>query len=108
VAFRYVRHREPADGLILCGFLGAWLPWAFVGRVAFIQYLLPGVPFGVLAVATLFQDVAARWRPKVAGAYALLCVAAFLHFYPILSAWPVQSQSLAGRRWFWLDRWRGY
>lgn len=108
VAFRYVRRREPADGLILCGFLGAWLPWAFVGRVAFIQYLLPGVPFGVLAVATLFQDVAARWRPRVAGAYALLCVAAFLHFYPILSAWPVQAPSLAGRRWFWFDRWRGY
>jgi len=111
VAFRYVRRREPADGLILCGFLGVWLPWAFVGRVAFIQYLLPGVPFGALAVATLLQDAAAltgRWRARVVGTYAVLCVVAFAHFYPILSAWPVSPKTLAGRRWFWIDKWRGH
>jgi dolichyl-phosphate-mannose--protein O-mannosyl transferase len=111
VALRYLRHREPADGLILCGFFGAWLPWAFVGRVAFIQYLLPGVPFGALAVATVLQDVAAvarRWRTRVVGAYVALCVATFLHFYPILSAWPVSHRSLAGRRWFWISQWRGH
>jgi dolichyl-phosphate-mannose--protein O-mannosyl transferase len=111
VALRYIRRREPADGLILCCFLGAWLPWAFVGRVAFLQYLLPGVPFGTMAVATLLRDAASltgRWRERVSGAYAALCVAAFIHFYPILSAWPVSHESLAGRRWFWLSTWRGY
>ncbi len=111
VVLRYLRRREPADGLILCGFFGAWLPWAFVGRVAFIQYLLPGLPFGILAVATVLQDAAtaaSRWRARVVGAYVALCVATFLHFYPILSAWPVSPKSLEGRRWFWFSQWRGY
>jgi len=111
VAIRFIQRRQPADGLILCGFLGAWLPWAFVGRVAFIQYLLPGVPFGVLAVATLLQDTAeaaGRRRVLVCGAAAALCVAVFIHFYPILSAWPVTPRSLAGRQWFWFEQWRGH
>ncbi|HSP77742.1 MAG TPA: hypothetical protein VLQ93_04400, partial [Myxococcaceae bacterium] len=111
VAQRYLKLRQPGDGLILCGFFGAWLPWAFIGRVTFIQYLLPGVPFGVLAVATLLRDMtgaAGRWRLWLAGAYATLCVATFLHFYPILSAALVSRESLAGRQWFWIDSWRGY
>lgn len=111
VAFRFLHLRRPADGLILCGFLGAWLPWAFVGRVAFIQYLLPGVPFGVLAVATLLQDTAeaaGRRRVLVYGVGVTACLAVFIHFYPILSAWPVTRESLAGRQWFWIDQWRGF
>jgi predicted membrane-bound dolichyl-phosphate-mannose-protein mannosyltransferase len=111
VAFRYLRRREPQDAFILCGFMGAWLPWAFVGRVAFMQYLLPGLPFGALAVAMLLRDLTGltrRWRVPVAGVYAACCLAAFAHFYPILSARPVSPESLAGRRWFWVEQWRGY
>lgn len=108
VGVRYGRRRVPADGLILCGFLGVWLPWAVIGRVAFVQYLLPAVPFGVLAIATVLHDLTARWpRLRLVPALAVVCAAATLfHFYPILSAHPVHPEAYEGRRWFWSERWR--
>lgn len=108
-AVRWVRERLPADGVILVGFCAFWLPWAFIGRVTFMQYLLPAVPFGALAVARLVTDAATalgkrgRWVPL---GYAGVCVALFVWFYPIWTGLPVAKSALAGSRWFWFASWR--
>ncbi|HZS39050.1 MAG TPA: phospholipid carrier-dependent glycosyltransferase, partial [Polyangia bacterium] len=95
-------------GIVLAGFLGAWLPWAIVGRVTFAQYFLPAVPFGVLAVAAALDDARRRLRGGawLQSGYAALAFAAFVYFYPIWSGWPVAASKLAGARWFWFASWR--
>lgn len=109
VAIRWLRHREPQDALILVGFCGVWLPWAFVDRVAFIQYLLPAVPFGIMAIVTVLHDLVC-WLPRAARLLAVFyiaaCAAAFGFFYPILSGLPVPRVLAATDHWFWLASWR--
>lgn len=108
VAVRWLRAREPADGLILCGFCAFWLPWIFVDRVAFIQYLLPAVPFGALAVARAVTDLGKFLRrPRLAvGIYAAVVVATFMNFYPFWSAYPISQEAAAGHRYYWFENWR--
>ncbi len=107
VAYRFWRSRLAKDALILIGFFGSWLPWLFVRRVGFIQYLLPAVPFGVLAVATALRDLASRRWGRVALAVgAGACVVSFVFFYPIWSAWAIDSTALASHHWLWFDSWR--
>lgn len=107
VAVRLIRRREMADALILGGFLSVWLPWAVISRPSFIRYLLPAVPCGALAVATLLRDLGIRFRrPSVLGIYVAACLFVFVHFYPIWTAVPVSEVALMGRRWFWLPSWR--
>jgi dolichyl-phosphate-mannose--protein O-mannosyl transferase len=108
VLVRFLRKRQAADGAILCGFFGQWLPWMFVGRVAFIQYLLPAVPFGALAVATVLEDLRLAWKGGryVAIGYAAVCLAVFVNFYPFWSAGAVTQNQLQSRRWYWFETWR--
>ncbi len=109
VAARWLRKREAADLFVLCGFCGFWLPWAFVGRVAFLLYLLPAVPFGALAVATALTDARAAVRPLgnlLFALYLAAVVATFANFYPLWSGYPIPPDDAHGRRYFWFDRWR--
>lgn len=108
VVVRWFKKRDPADGLILCGFFGFWLPWVFVDRVAFIQYLLPAVPFGTLAVVRALSDLGvAVARPRaVIGAYAALVVVVFVNFYPFWSGYPIPQETFAGKRYYWFEKWR--
>jgi dolichyl-phosphate-mannose--protein O-mannosyl transferase len=108
IVVRWFRKRDPADGLILCGFFGFWLPWVFVDRVAFIQYLLPAVPFGTLAVARALGDLgAALKRPHaVIGAYAAIVVLMFVNFYPFWTGYPIPNDVIAGKRYYWFEKWR--
>jgi dolichyl-phosphate-mannose--protein O-mannosyl transferase len=110
VVVRYARRRDPADGAILCGFCGFWLPWVFVDRVAFAQYLLPAVPFGVLAIASSLDDLRAalgrrgRWVPLV---YLAASFAVFVNFYPFWSAAPIPNKDFfQSHRYYWFDKWR--
>jgi dolichyl-phosphate-mannose--protein O-mannosyl transferase len=106
-AQRFVRKRQPGDALVVIGFCAAWLPWVFVPRVTFMQYLLPGVPFGVLGIVTMVNDLetALRRRP-ILGIYTAACAATFVYFYPIWSALPISQEAYASHRWLWFTAWR--
>jgi dolichyl-phosphate-mannose--protein O-mannosyl transferase len=109
VSLRFVRRREASYGIVVLGFFGQWLPWAFVGRTAFIQYFLPSLPFGVIAVAMAVRNAAAhvpRARAWLCGGYVAACALVLLWFYPVWTAWPVSVASLDSKRWFWFELWR--
>lgn len=109
VAARLWRQRQLADAVIVLGFCAVWLPWAFVRRVTFMQYLLPAVRFGALAVATVLDDVARAARRAgraLCVGYVAACLALFVNFYPFWSARLVTRAQLDGQRWFWFDAWR--
>jgi dolichyl-phosphate-mannose--protein O-mannosyl transferase len=106
---RWLRQRRLDDAVILLGFGGSWLPWAFVGRVTFLQYLLPAVPFGAMAVATVLEDLARRFgrRGRLLGyAYAVACLAVLVNFYPFWSGTLVTHEQLDSHRWYWFQAWR--
>jgi dolichyl-phosphate-mannose-protein mannosyltransferase len=102
---RFVRGRSLSDGIIAAGFLGLWLPWALAPGVTFVQYLLPAVPFGVLAITGMLSDIA-KWKPRfgpaVAVVYLVGCIGLFAHLYPLWTGLPVAKQGNASAHAFWL------
>ncbi len=106
IAWRYFKNQALRDACILFGFFGTWLPWMFIGRVLFIQYLLPAVPFGVMAVATALDDLATWWKVKwLPFVWVAICWAAFANFYPLWTAQPITGEDLHGTRMLWFHRW---
>jgi dolichyl-phosphate-mannose--protein O-mannosyl transferase len=98
---RWWRERFAAVVVFLIGFLGQWLPWALVPRIAFVYHFLPSVTFGCVAVAT--ACVAGIRRGGVARAlaigYLVVIAAAFVFFFPIYSGLPLSYQAFGSRIW---------
>lgn len=100
------RTRSLEDAFVVVPFLAVWLPWAVIGRVTFIQYVLPGLPFGALAIARLASLYGKQHFVKIAAGYGLAVALVFAHFYPILVGRSVPAASVHGVRWFWFPGWR--
>jgi dolichyl-phosphate-mannose-protein mannosyltransferase len=106
-AARWVRGPRGAarpEGVILLGFAAGylvWIPLTISRPFAFLFYLLPAVPFMVLALARALQ--LAPW-PRIArgvsvGALAT-AIALFAFFYPVLTARPLPPDEWLARMWF--------
>ncbi len=98
--------RPAALTVLLIGFFGQWLPWAFSPRGAFIYHVLPAVPFGCVALAWAVVGAWQRggfWRVG-AIVYVVAVVATFIFFYPVYTAMPLTSDALDQR--LLLDSWR--
>ena len=100
----WLARRDWRAGLICLGFAAIWLPWfATITRVMFDYYILPGLPFMVLALTMIAGLLMARWR--VAGTvgvtlYTLLVVANFAWLYPVLTGETVSLHAWGLRIWF--------
>jgi dolichyl-phosphate-mannose--protein O-mannosyl transferase len=130
VLFAWRRARDWRGGFIVVGFLGQYLPWFVQTRPTFFFYVLPLVPFMVLAVTWLARDAsdativvrepdtgevalhpetgepaisrAHVYRPFVV-AYLIAVVAVFWLFWPILTAGRITDLHL--RTIVWFRRW---
>ena len=101
-----IREWSRAAIVLAVGFLGSWVPWILVSRIAFVYHFLPAVPFGAMAVAWGASRLASRgtgWRAAV-SAYLLLVAAAFAFFYPIWSSGPLSEAAFNAR--MWIASWR--
>jgi dolichyl-phosphate-mannose-protein mannosyltransferase len=99
---RLWRGSSPALAVLLIGFFGQWLPWAFSPRSAFVYHFLPAVPFGALAVAFAVVMLFRRggvWR-WIVFMYLAALVAYFIYFYPIHAAVPMSREAFEARLWF--------
>ena len=116
ITVEWFRHNSPErpEGVIVAGFWVHFLPWtAFTaapfllgsGRSGmFIYYALPMVPFMALAQASAAQRLW-RWiagRVAVA-AFVLASVAAFVFYYPFLTALPLSERAWRARVWIFDD-----
>jgi dolichyl-phosphate-mannose--protein O-mannosyl transferase len=63
LAYRSVERRNLGEFLLLAFFGAVWLPWAVIGRVTFIQYILPAMPFGAAALGGGVLRLAAAGHP---------------------------------------------
>lgn len=106
VLVRWWRERNGALAVLAVGFLGTWLPWMLVPRIAFAYHFLPALPAGVLAVAVTLARLAGGGRVGrlFVLAYLAAVALAFAYFYPIWSGVPLAEASFESR--MWLPSWR--
>jgi dolichyl-phosphate-mannose--protein O-mannosyl transferase len=108
--WRAVARRDPAAVTVAVAIAAGWLTW-FVNleRTMFIFYMAPVVPFFVLAVTLVLQDVlgparADPWRRQAGLAavcgYVAIVAATFVFFYPVLSGQPLPHAQWLLRMWF--------
>jgi dolichyl-phosphate-mannose--protein O-mannosyl transferase len=108
--WRIVARRDPAALVPAVAIVAGWLTW-FVNpdRTMFIFYMAPAVPFFVLAITLVLQDVlgrpdAGRLRRQIglgAVAFSVAVIAAtFAFFYPVLVGQPLLQRDWLLRMWF--------
>ncbi|MGZ4508399.1 MAG: dolichyl-phosphate-mannose--protein mannosyltransferase [Blastococcus sp.] len=108
--WRILARRDPAAITVAVAIAAGWLTWFInLERTMFIFYLAPAVPFFVLAVTLVLQDVmggsrADQWRRHlglgVACVYLAVVVATFVFFYPVLAGRPLPHAQWLLRMWF--------
>jgi dolichyl-phosphate-mannose-protein mannosyltransferase len=95
VSFRWVRQRDwrGPEGLILAGFALTYGPWLLqtTGRAAlFIFYLLPTLPFMMLALGYVAISIGDTWQARATiGLFTALAIGYFAYFYPVLAETPL-------------------
>ncbi|RFU22776.1 dolichyl-phosphate-mannose--protein mannosyltransferase [Geodermatophilus marinus] len=110
VVWRLVARRDPAALLVAVAVAAGWGTW-FLNpeRTMFAFYTAPVVPFLVLAVVLVLQDVlgpagAPPWRRQlglgVVGLYVGVVVATFAFFHPVLTGSPLSHAEWLDRMWF--------
>jgi dolichyl-phosphate-mannose-protein mannosyltransferase len=108
--WRIIARRDPAALTVAVGIAAGWLTW-FVNldRTMFIFYMAPALPFFVLAVTLVLQDVlgppgASPLRRQVGLAavclYLAMVAMTFVFFYPILTGEPLSHAEWLQRMWF--------
>jgi dolichyl-phosphate-mannose--protein O-mannosyl transferase len=115
MALAWRRTRDWIAGFVLVAIAVQYLPWFFVSRPKFFFYIAPIAPFLVLAMTWLVRELA-RWRVEPQEAddarravrpllpVAILLVAgalaAFVWFWPVLTAGELTEQTWRLRIWF--------
>jgi dolichyl-phosphate-mannose--protein O-mannosyl transferase len=96
------RAREWRTGLLLAFFGVMYAPWLFVGRVQYLFYMLPAVPFMCLISARGLRTFPGRARNAFAAGYAALAVTAGIAFLPVWLGFNASWSGALG----WLPGWR--
>jgi dolichyl-phosphate-mannose-protein mannosyltransferase len=109
-AWRWLRHQDGRYALPVLGFIASWLPWVIAyDRQMYFFYATALIPFVLIAFALLADDLV-KWRPAgqpagliVVGVHAVLVVAAFIFWLPIMTGYPLPINHFDWR--FWLPSW---
>jgi len=111
--------RDWRAGALLLPIVLQYVPWFFVGRVQFLFYMTPVVPFIVLAVVYTLRDLSSLRvsgigseteergvRPFLPLAFGVVAAAVvlFAFFWPVLTGGPITTEAWQHRMWLG-DRW---
>jgi dolichyl-phosphate-mannose--protein O-mannosyl transferase len=106
VAWIAWRERNKGCALLVVAYLFQWLPWIGSPRLAFEYHFYPNLAIIVLANAVVLQRIWNLGRARgdtlgryAVGAYAVLVVAAFVYFFPLVSGWPITWDAFNARIW---------
>jgi predicted membrane-bound dolichyl-phosphate-mannose-protein mannosyltransferase len=98
-----VRARSIGLGFVVFAALAQYVAWIPITRVLFFYHFFTVLPFYLLAVATWLTYLGETGRARFVAGYLALATAAFIYFYPFISAQPVAG-SQAGM-FFILPTW---
>ena len=91
--YKALKDKDMKAWFLCIAYLAEYLPWVFVHRAVFIYHYFTCVPFVALMIAYVFSllksKVSKRSYIAIASVYALTVFAAFMLFYPVLSAHPI-------------------
>lgn len=113
---KYLEEKKKEYLLVLLGYFIFWLPWIFTPRLLFLYHYLPSLPFLSISLGIVLASIF-RTRFKYLSLVLLLVfAAAFFHFYPIISGFPIKAQdidkticigqNLCVSKYLWLPTWR--
>jgi dolichyl-phosphate-mannose--protein O-mannosyl transferase len=112
VAVLALRLRNKAYALIVLDYVLQWVPWAGSPRITFAYHFYVNIPLICLCNAIALQHLS-RWSKLArkhlavstvsASVYVTMVIAAFIYFYPILSAHPITWNAWHER--MWIDKW---
>ena len=114
VGWRLVSRFDWRAAAVLVAFLAGYLPWFYEDhehRTMFLFYVLPSVPFMVLALtmaigmvldsrASVRTDVRRIVGAAVVGLYLIAVIANFAYLRPVLSGEVITYQQWHSRMWF--------
>lgn len=103
------KERNKAYALLVVTYLMQWLPWILSPRLIFAYHFYVNIPLICLCNAIVLQRLwrwcerrrNLRWIGGAAvGGYVAIAAAAFVFFFPILSAHPITWNAWHARMWF--------
>ena len=115
VTFAWWRDRDWRAGFIVVAIASQYLPWFFISRPQFFFYVMPIVPFLVLAdvyalrrlseirLESLGSATTVRWvRPyaPLAVGFVLVAVGLFIWFWPSMTGGVMTDADWVRRAWF--------
>jgi len=89
LVYNFIKVKRIEVIFILFAFLGLYLPYIFVGRLMFIYHFYYAVPFLILAIIYLFQNLIKRHIPLYV--YIVIVTVLLLAYYPVLSGYEVDK-----------------
>lgn len=94
--------RDKRALFLVAAFVGQYLPWMLISRIAFIYHYFPILPFGMLSIVYVLKIASQEypWVKKAVWWYLGACLALFIWFYPALSGLPVSEGWIRSLRWF--------
>ncbi len=91
---------------LLVAFASQYLPWVLIPRITYIYHYFPAIPFLVFMITFLFSESNLKYRKYYMTAFAIVTVALFALFYPVIVGLPVQKEYIELLRW--LPGWQFY
>ncbi len=107
VAFRWFRTRDftRPEGLILGGFVYTYGPWLALSLISdrsatFLFYLLPTLPFMMLALAYVAITIGTSWEARAAvSLFGVGAIVLFGFYYPLAANVPIPRSQWERRIW---------
>ena len=83
---KLIRKKDKQSFIIVVSMLSLWLPYAFIGRVMFLYYYFPVLPFMMLGIVNLFKSIEEKYKLKyLIPLYMIFIIAFFIIYYPVIS-----------------------
>lgn len=104
--YRGWKKRDRRVLFLLIGLLAQYLPWIFVQRYALQYHFFATLPFVILFIVYVMEDLEQRFSKTewIATTVTVVCLIMFLAFYPVISGVP-SSEAYVATFLEWFPSW---